>query len=266
MTKSPMIIGIKQKRIAELVSSGKRLDGRGLTDYREIQVESGVIERAEGSARIRLGKTEVIVGIKIETGEPFPDIPNEGVLTVNAELVPLASPSFEPGPPGEDAVELARIVDRGIRESKAIEMEKLCVEPNKKVFVVFIDVWVLNHDGNLIDASAMAALAALLNAKMFNYELEEGEIKIKPGYTPLPIRNYPIPVTFAKINGKLVVDPWLEEEQVMDARLTMTFDKEEKICAIQKGGYGYFTTQQILEAAKIAREKTGELRKILVKD
>ena len=266
MTKSPMIIGIKQKRIAELVSSGKRLDGRGLTDYREIQVEPGVIERAEGSARIRLGKTEVIVGIKIETGEPFPDIPNEGVLTVNAELVPLASPSFEPGPPGEDAVELARIVDRGIRESKAIEMEKLCVEPKKKVFVVFIDVWVLNHDGNLIDASAMAALAALLNAKMFNYELEEGEIKIKPGYTPLPIRNYPIPVTFAKINGKLVVDPWLEEEQVMDARLTMTFDKEEKICAIQKGGYGYFTTQQILEAAKIAREKTGELRKILVKD
>lgn len=265
MTKSPIIIGIKQKRIAELVSSGKRLDGRGLTDYREIQVESGVIERAEGSARIRLGKTEVVVGIKIEPGKPFPDIPNQGVLTVNAELVPLASPSFEPGPPGEDAVELARIVDRGIRESKAIEMEKLCVEPNKKVFVVFIDVYVLNHDGNLIDASAMAALAALLNAKMFNYELEEGEIKIKPGYTPLPIRNYPIPVTFAKINGKLVVDPWLEEEQVMDARLTMTFDKEEKICAIQKGGYGYFTTQQILEAAKIAREKTGELRKILVK-
>jgi exosome complex component RRP42 len=266
MTKSPIIIGIKRKRIAELVSSGKRLDGRGLTDYREIQVESGVIERAEGSARIRLGKTEVVVGIKIGTGEPFPDIPNQGVLTVNAELVPLASPYFEPGPPGEDAVELARIVDRGIRESKAIEMEKLCVEPNKKVFVVFIDVYVLNHDGNLIDASAMAALAALLNAKMFNYELEEGEIKIKPGYTPLPIRNYPIPVTFAKINGKLVVDPWLEEEQVMDARLTMTFDKEEKICAIQKGGYGYFTTQQILEATKIAREKTGELRKILVKD
>ncbi|UCD27214.1 MAG: exosome complex protein Rrp42 [Candidatus Bathyarchaeota archaeon] len=266
MTKTPIIAGIKQKRIAELVSSGKRIDGRGLTDYREIQVESGIIERAEGSARIRLGKTEVVVGIKIATGEPFPDIPNQGVLTVNAELVPLASPSFEPGPPNENAVELARVVDRGIRESKAIDMEKLCVEPNKKVFVVFIDVYVLNHDGNLIDASAMAALAALLNTKMFNYELEEGEIKIKPGYTPLPIRNYPIPVTFAKINGKLVVDPWLEEEQAMDARLTMTFDKEEKICAIQKGGYGYFTTQQILEATKIAREKTGELRKILVKD
>lgn len=265
MTPPPIVVRIKQKRIAELVSTGKRLDGRGLTDYREIQVEVGVIERAEGSARVRLGKTEVMAGIKIETGQPFPDVPNQGVLTVNAELVPLASPTFEPGPPNENAVELARVVDRGIRESKAIELEKLCVEPGKNVFIVFIDVYVLNHDGNLIDASAMAALAALLNTKMFNYELEGGEIKIKPGYTPLPIRNYPIAVTFAKINDKLIVDPWLEEEQVMDARLTMTLDKDGKICAIQKGGYGYFTTQQILEAAKIAREKTEELRKVVVK-
>jgi len=265
MTPPPIVVRVKQKRIGELLSSGKRLDGRGLTDYREIQVEVGVIERAEGSARVRIGKTEVMTGIKIETGEPFSDVPNEGVLTVNAELVPVASPTFEAGPPDENSIELARIVDRGIRESKAIELEKLCVEAGKKVFVVFVDVYVLNYDGNLIDASAMAALAALLNTKMFNYELKEGEIKIKAGYTSLPIRNYPIAVTFAKINDKIIVDPWLEEEQVMDARLTMTLDKDGKICAIQKGGYGYFTTQQIVEAAKIAREKTEELRKIMVK-
>ena len=265
MSPSPMVARVKRKRIAELISNGKRPDGRGLTDYREIQLEAGIIERAEGSARILLGKTEVMVGTKIEVGEPFSDVPNEGVLTVNAELVPLASPTFEPGPPNENAIELARIVDRGIRESKAIDLEKLCIKPGKKVFIVFVDVYILNHDGNLIDASAMAALAALLNTKMFNYEVEEGEIKVKPGYTPLPIRNYPIAVTFAKINDKIIVDPWLEEEQVMETRLTITIDKDGKICAIQKGGYGYFTVQQILEAAKIAREKTEELRKLVVK-
>ncbi|RLI44044.1 RNA-binding protein [Candidatus Bathyarchaeota archaeon] len=263
--KYPIVIRVKQKRIAQLVSHGKRLDGRGLTDYRELQIETGVVGRAEGSARVRLGKTEVLVGIKIDVGEPFPDVPDKGVLTVNAELVPLASPSFEPGPPNENAVELARIVDRGIRESKAIALEELCVEPGKKVFIVFVDVYVLNHDGNLIDASAMAALAALLNTKMFNYEVKEGEIEVKPGYTPLPVRDYPVAVTFAKINDKLIVDPWLEEEQVMDARLTITTDKDGNICALQKGGYGYFTTQQILEAAKIAKEKAEELRKLVVK-
>jgi len=263
---SIMAAKVRQKRIAQLIARGKRLDGREPNDYREIQIESGLIERAEGSARVRLGKTEVLVGTKIEVGEPFSDTPNEGVLTVNAELVPLASPTFEPGPPDENSVELARVVDRGIRESKAIALEDLCVEPGKKVFVVFVDVYVLNHDGNLIDASALAALAALMNTKMFNYEFKEGELKIKPGYKPLPMRDYPIAVTFAKIGDKLVVDPWLEEEQVMDARLTLTVEKDGKICATQKGGYGYFTPQEILEASKIAQQKAVELRKLVMKE
>ncbi|MDI6805807.1 MAG: exosome complex protein Rrp42 [Candidatus Bathyarchaeia archaeon] len=260
---SAMVTRVKQKQIAQLISRGKRLDGRGLTDYREIKVEPGIIEKAEGSARVLLGKTEVMVGTKIEIGEPFSDTPNEGVLTVNAELVPLASPTFEAGPPDENSIELARIVDRGIRESKAIDLEKLCIEPGKKTFVVFVDVYVLNHDGNLIDASALAAVAALLNTKMPNYEVKEDEVKIKSGFTPLPIRRHPITVTFAKISDKLVVDPWLEEEQVMDARLSMAIDDDGNICAIQKGGSGYFTPKEVLEAASTAKEKAEEIRKKL---
>lgn len=258
-----VITRVKQKQIVQLIAKGKRLDGRGLTDYREIKVEQGIIERAEGSARVLLGRTEVMVGTKIEIGQPFPDTPNEGVLTVNTELVPVASSTFEPGPPDENSIEIARVVDRGIRESKAIDLEKLCIEPGKKVFIVFVDVYVLNHDGNLIDASALAALAALLNTKMSNYEIKEGEVKIKPGHTPLPIRRHPITVTFAKINDKLVVDPWLEEEQIMDARLSMAIDDDGNICAIQKGGSGYFAPEQVLEVAKIAREKAEELHKKL---
>jgi exosome complex component RRP42 len=177
--------------------------------------------------------------------------------------VPLASAAFEPGPPDENSIELARIVDRGIRESKAIDTAKLVIEPGKKVFVVFVDVYVLNHDGNLIDASALAAVSALVNTKMPNYEIKEGEVKIKTGYSPLPLKSHPITVTLAKINGKLVVDPWVEEEQVMDARISMAFNDEGNICAVQKGGSSFFTPQQILEASKLAQEKAAELRKKL---
>ena len=260
---SSLVTRVRQKQIGQLIDAGKRLDGRGLYDYREIKLEQGLIEKAEGSARVLLGKTEVLVGTKVETGQPFPDTPNEGVQTVNAELVPLASPTFEPGPPDENSIELARIVDRGIRESKAIDVEKLCIEPGKNVFVVFVDVWVLNHDGNLIDASALAAVAALLNTKMPNYEIKDGEVKIKPGYIPLPLKSRPITVTLGKINDKLIVDPWLEEEQIMDARISMAINDEGNICAIQKGGAGYFTPQQIVEATKIAQEKAAEIRKKL---
>jgi len=256
-----IVTRIRQKQIAQLIAKGTRLDGRGPTDYRETKIEQGIIERAEGSARVLLGRTEIVVGTKVETGEPFSDTPNEGVLTVNAELVPLASSTFEPGPPDENSIELARIVDRGIRESKAIDTEKLCIEPGKSVFVIFVDVYVLNHDGNLIDASALAAVAALLNTKMPNYEVEEGTVKIKPGYTPLPMRKRPITITFAKIGDKLIVDPWLEEEQVMDSRLSIAIDDDGSICAMQKGGAGYFTQEQVIEAAKIAKEKAEEIRK-----
>ncbi|MCX8171427.1 MAG: RNA-binding protein, partial [Candidatus Bathyarchaeota archaeon] len=83
---------------------------------------------------------------------------------------------------------------------------------------------------------------------------------------PLPIRNYPIAVTFANISDKLVVDPWLEEEEVMNAWLTVTYDKDSKICAIQKGGKGALTPQQIIEAAYIAREKSEDLRRLVVEN
>ncbi len=260
---STLVTKVRQKQIAQLIETGKRLDGRSLTDFRDFRIEEGIIEKAEGSARVYLGKTEVLVGVKVETGEPFPDTPNEGVMTVNAELVPLASPEFEAGPPDETSIELARIVDRGIRESKAIDNEKICIEPGKKVFVVFVDVWVLNHDGNLIDACALAAVSALMNTKMPNYEIKDGEVKIKQGYTPLPLRAHPITITIGKIGDKLVIDPGLEEEQVIDARLTMAVNDEANICAIQKGLSGYFTPQQIIEASKLAREKAAELRKKL---
>lgn len=257
---SSLITRVRLKQISQHIENGKRLDERGLHDYRPIKIEQGIIEKAEGSARVYIGKTEVLVGVKVETGEPFPDTPNEGVQTVNAELVPLASPDFEPGPPDENSIELARIVDRGLRESHAIDTGKLCIEAGKKVFVVFVDVYVLNHDGNLIDASALAALAALMNTKIPN-EHKNGELKVKQGFTQLPMKSHPITVTIVKINNQLVIDPQLEEEKVMDSRISIAVNEQGNICAVQKGGSSYFTPQQILEASKLAQAKAAELRK-----
>jgi exosome complex component RRP42 len=98
---------------------------------------------------------------------------------------------------------------------------------------------------------------------MPNYEIKDGEVKIKTGYTPLPMKSHPITVTLGKIGDKLIVDPWLEEEQIMDARISMAINDEGNICAVQKGCSGYFTPQQILEATKIIQEKAAELRKKL---
>ncbi len=258
-------IKIKREKIVELLSQNKRLDGRGLSDYRKIVVETGVLDKAVGSANVSLGNTKVMVGIKIEIGEPFPDTPTQGVLTVNAELVPLASPTFEAGPPSEDAIELSRIIDRGIRGSEAIDLDKLCIEAGKKVFVIFVDIYILDYDGNLFDASALACTAALNTAKIQSWEMKEnGELELKSELTSLPLKHLPIAITMAKINEHIIVDPSIDEEKAADASLTMTMDSNSNLCAIQKTGVGSFTVESVLQAEEIARAKAIELRKLVL--
>jgi exosome complex component RRP42 len=255
---------LEQKTVVDLIMKGKRLEGRGPQDYRQLTITLGTVEKANGSAQVYLGKTKVLAGIKIETGTPFEDTPDEGILTVNSEFVPLASPTFEAGPPDENSIELARVVDRGIRESKAIDLKKLCIEPGKNVFMVFVDVYVLDHDGNLIDAAAMAALGALVNSKMHAFQVKDGEPVYKDEVVPLPMLNYPVPITAAKIDGSIVLDPCLEEEQVMSCRLTVTTDKNDNVCAMQKGGLGAFTPEEVKQIVSTAIAKSRELRSKIV--
>lgn len=250
-----IVSSVKRDYIVDLARQGKRVDGRALDQYRDVSVETGLIKPAQGSALVKLGSTQVLAGVKLERVEPFPDTPSSGVLIVNAELLPLASPTFEPGPPDENAIELARVVDRGIRESGAIDLDKLGITPGEEVWAVFIDIHVLDHDGNLIDASALAAIAALWSIKT---------PKVEGWALPeFPIAKKPVAITIAKIDEKLMVDPCLSEENVMDARVTITTEEDGSICAIQKGGVGCFTPEDLEAAYELARAKAEDLRKYI---
>jgi exosome complex component RRP42 len=246
---------------SELIEKGKRIDGREFNEFRKIFLQEGIIKKAEGSARVKFGETEVIAGVKLELGAPFPDSPNQGILVVNAEFSPLASPDFEPGPPGEDAIELARIVDRGIRESKCIELEKLCLIPNEKVWCVFIDIYIINHQGNLLDASALASIAALRNTKI--PKVENDKIIREEFEKPLPVVFKPINITVTKIGKNFILDPLLEEEEIANAKLSVCVRDDDKICALQKQGSGTFKFEEIEKALELAIEKSKELRKLI---
>ena len=250
-----LVSSVKRDYIVDLARQGKRADARALDQYREISVEPGWVENAEGSALARIGNTQVLAGVKLERGEPYPEVPDSGVLITNAELVPLASPTFEPGPPDENAIELARVVDRGIRESGAIDLEKLVITPGEDVWIVFVDIHVLDQDGNLIDASALASVAALWNVK----PPKDEDWKL-PNF---PISKKPITTTMAKIDERLMVDPCLDEEGVMDARISIATTEDGNVCAIQKGGAGTLTLEDVETALELARAKANELRRYI---
>jgi exosome complex component RRP42 len=233
---------LKRHFVGRLVENGRRIDGRGFDDFRDISFETNMIDdKAEGSSLVRLGNSEVLCGIKIVPGEPYSDRPDEGVMMTGAELVPIAAPDFEAGRPGENAVELARVVDRGIRESQMIDLSKMVIEPGEKVWMVFIDMHVLNHDGNLIDACTLSAISALSNSWVPKYE---DEAVVREKSMDLPLTKLPISYTFAKIGKDIVVDPILDEEFAMDARLTVT-TSGKSIHAMQKGENGFFTPDEV---------------------
>jgi len=238
---------------------GVRFDERGLEDYRKLEISCKPSKTAEGMAVVKLGNTEVIAGIKMMIGTPFPDRPGEGVIMVNAEFLPLASPDFESGPPGIDSIELSRVVDRGIRESHAIDLKKLCIKKGEKVWIVSIDICTLNDDGNLLDASALAALLALKKTRLPGYDGEEVNYK-KISDEKLPLDQEPIPVTVYKVGDVFFVDPTKEEQAKVEARLTITTLSDGNICALQKGGDSPFTLNEISNMVDLAVKKAAEIR------
>jgi exosome complex component RRP42 len=271
-----VVSSIKRDYIYKLANDGKRVDDRKFDEYRPIKIETGIISKAEGSARVKIGNTQVVAGIKMDIGEPYPDSPDKGVMITAAELIPLASPDFESGPPRENAIELARVVDRGIRESEVIGLDKLCIEPGEKIWLAFIDIHIIDFDGNLFDAASLAALAALFDATVPVERLRPALEKLQekfpsikkylekyPKDYQLPMNEPPISCTSVKFNDVIVLDPSLDEEEIAEARLTVAMDKNKDIRAMQKGLNGVFTVDEIKNIIKTSVDNSAKIRRML---
>jgi len=256
---------IDREFISDLLRKGERLDGRAFNEYRDIELEVNVVAaKAEGSALVRLGDTSVVAGVKVLVGEPYPDSPDEGVTMVTAEMSPLASPLFELGPPKEDAIELARVVDRGVRESETVDVKKLCIKEGKKVYMVFADVYPMEYDGNLIDASSIAVNAALLTTKYPEMKWENDKLVETGEFLSLPISNVAVEHTVAKIDENLILDTILKEEFVQNCRLTMAIDRNGNFTAMQKGGgSGPISLELVDQAMDMAQEASKDIHKII---
>jgi exosome complex component RRP42 len=244
------------ERIKKYLAKAKRFDGRKLDEFRNIEIELGISKKAEGSCRVKIGKTEVLVGVKMGIGTPYPDNPNKGNLMTTAELTPLSSPRFEQGPPKFPSIELSRVIDRGIRESNVIDFEKLCIKEGEKVWTVFVDIYSINDDGNLMDAAGIGAVIALKNSKMPKYDEKTGQIIYGESTDKkLPLsENVPIAITAHKIGDNIIVDPTQEEEDLSDARVTVGFSNGI-ISSMQKGNPEPLTIEEmekILEIVEIS--------------
>ena len=248
-----IIDDLKRSRIFDLAAEGRREDGRRMDEPRRLQIETGVVPKANGSARVFLGDTEVVAGVKVKPDRPFSDVGDKGIFICTAEILPLAHQDIETGPPQPDVIELARVVDRGIRESGMVDLRQLVLEPNKSVIGVFADNSVIDVDGNLFDACSYASTAALLTATLPKWEYRDDAPALVEGQDrPVPVTTIPVSVTMAKVNGKIMVDPTQDEWSAMEARITITTNSDGNICALQKGGPSGFDYDELERCARLS--------------
>ncbi|KAL1556328.1 exosome complex component RRP45A-like [Salvia divinorum] len=261
----------EKKFIQTALLSDLRTDGRGPFDYRNLTIQFG---SEDGSSEVQLGQTRVMGFVTSQLVQPYRDRPNEGTLAIFTEFSPMADPSFEAGRPGESALELGRIVDRGLRESRAVDTESLCVIAGKWVWSVRIDLHILDNGGNLVDAANIAALAALLTFRRPECTLggEDGqEVIIHPPEVREPlsliVHHLPIAVTFAFMGDQsiVIIDPSHIEEAVMGGKLTATLNTNGDVCAIQKAGGEGVMQSVVMQCLRIASVKaadiTGKIKK-----
>lgn len=254
-----VVSDIQRSYLANLAREGRRMDGRAFDEYRDISIETGLIKQAEGSARVKLGNTQVYAGVKMIIGTPYPDQPDRGNIVTTAELLPMASPDFESGPPREPAIEVARVIDRGIRESNAIDLTKLCIEEGEKVFVNFMDLHVVDFDGNLFDAGSLALMAALMTAHVPWHKVDEGRDP-----EPLELDAVPIMTTAVKVGGEMLFDPTHLEEKVARPRISLSTDENGNVRAGQKGLSGGLTPDEVKTVLKGSLVKAAEIRELLL--
>ncbi|KAI7824988.1 ribosomal protein S5 domain 2-type protein [Kickxella alabastrina] len=252
--------------VLEALRKNVRVDGRGIYDYRTLRISCGP---TPGLAEVQLGQTRVLARVSCEVTRPSPDRPTEGLVQFSSELSNLAAPNLDASSGGRvsaQEVAISRMVERVIRQSRAIDTEALCILAGVKVWTVRVDLHFLDHGGNLMDAAAAAAIVALRHFRRPDVTVQGEEAIIhdprERNPVPLSIHHTPVCVSFAFLGalGELaVLDPSLLEEQAQAASFTVTLNAHKEICALNKAGGVPLSPEQIQRCTQVALTKADEI-------
>ena len=232
-----------KKSDIKLISNGKRIDGRDLDELRPIEMKVDVIDRANGSAKVRFGDTEAICSV-FGPRVLFPKYLQEsetGILRCRYNMAPFSVDDRKSPAPDRRSVELSKVI-------------RLCLQP--ALFLedfpkVTIDVYieVLQADGSTRVTGINAASVALADAGV-------------------PMKDLVTACSVGKIDGKLIVDLCGKEDNYGEADMAVAMmPNRKKITLLQMDGI--LTKEEIIELMDLAVkscEKIYEKQKKVLKE
>ncbi|XP_054730451.1 exosome complex component RRP45 isoform X1 [Anastrepha obliqua] len=249
---------IESTFITQAVKKNLRLDGRKNDEFRKITINFGA---DWGSALVALGETKVLAQVSCELGVPKSTRPNEGLIYINVELGQMAAPHFESGRNSELNVRISRTLERTFKDSRCVDLESLCVTTEERVWVLRIDLNVLNHEGNLIDCCSVAALSALMHFKRPDVSIIDNDVHIHSAAEkepiPMVMHHYPVCVSYCLFDdGRLAVaDPSVLEERTADSAMVFGLNSFRELCCLNLGGTTLTSSTLLLQCATRAARR-----------
>ncbi|KAJ8947198.1 hypothetical protein NQ318_015546 [Aromia moschata] len=251
-----IVSNCEKKFLLKNLSEWTRLDGRAFDEFRNVEIEFG---KDWGCCYVSLGKTKVLAQVSCEIQQPENrSRPSEGILNINIELNAIAAPHFESGRQSDLQVQLNRLLEKCLKDSRAVDLESLCIKMNEKVWALRLDINVMNHEGNILDCASIAALAALVHFKKPDVTCDGEEFTIhsyqQRDPIPMVIHHYPVCITYSVFNGGefILADPTLLEEGVADAFLSVGLNAYKELCGLHLGGKADLSTDVILNTVNKA--------------
>jgi len=251
-----------------------------------------------GSALVRLAETRVLAATTLQVGRVSASLPKHGEVEVNASMGPVCGPRFRASgrsasgggsgsgaaagnASGSDAQIVESLVQRVISTSGLLDTEELCIRDGLCAWKIVVSIVCLNHDGNVEDAALLAAVSALEDTVLPGTVVgEDGKVCLasegkernqrRAGESvslscarPLKLRCIPVPLTIGMFDGKLMVDPCSQEEDLLEAVLTVVLTTQGAVVAVNKPGGAAFSPEDMAVCMRLGLGRATEMEPLI---
>jgi ribonuclease PH len=227
-----------------------RADNRQLGQMRPVEIVTGYLMTAEGSALIKVGNTQVLCAASVEDGVP-PFLRNSGKGWVTAEYSML---------PRATAKRTPREVARGRASGRTHEIQRLIGRSMRAVVdtsalgerTVVLDCDVLQADGGTRTAAVTGAFVALTLA--LRQLVQFRAVKT------LPLRDYVAATSVGIVGGTAMLDLCYEEDSRADVDMNVAMTGAGKFVEVQATAeHTPFEDSQMAGLIELARVGIAEL-------
>ncbi len=222
-----------------------RVDGRSVSDLREITVEKGFIDQAPESVLFAMGRTKVLCTATVSEGVPKwleNRLPPQGWVTAEYSLLPRSTStrtSRERRGAGGRTQEIQRLIGRSLRAG--IDMRRLGARS------IIVDCDVLEADGGTRTASVTGGWIAL--ARVINRLKDSGRLKRDPLISPVAA------ISVGLVDGEALLDLCYEEDSVADVDMNVVMNGNGDMIEVQATAEGEsFSRDQLEELLDLASD------------